>query len=235
MAKYPPPFPISHSHSLFFDFPMKKSSYRAISLGMAALLPLTALAIAAPSEARYRHGRFTSEFEKCAAELLATGVREDQSAIACSEALEPTDLSECVSEIDTETVINELYALFACFRVRRPLELAECVVKIHDNVLETRSNLAGNITVAATELEPLALSTLDHCRRSLLPKRLSACVVGLSREMPLTPARALGTCIEAEDFPRELYTPATNATLEQESSEEPIIEFTPLDDLDFTP
>ncbi|MEM9539227.1 MAG: hypothetical protein AAGA60_06900 [Cyanobacteria bacterium P01_E01_bin.42] len=209
-------FPILYS-------PMKKFFSRAIASGLTALLPLTAVAIATPSEAfdifsrRYRHGQFTKEFEECATVLLEVGVREDQTAIACSEALEPTHLSECVSNIDTETVINELFALFACFRVRRPLELAECVVEIHDNVLETRAELAGNITVASTDLEPLALSTLDHCRRSLLPKRLSACVVGLSREIPLTPPQALNTCIEAEDFPRELYVPSTNATLQEES------------------
>ncbi|MBP0016611.1 MAG: hypothetical protein J7647_03535 [Cyanobacteria bacterium SBLK] len=230
---------------------MKKFFYRAISLGMSALLPLSALSIAMPSEAfdfdifsrRYRHGQFTEEFEECATVLLEVGVREDQTAIACSEALEPTHLSECVSNIDTETVINELYALFACFRVRRPLELAECVVTIHDNVLETRAELAGNITVAATDLEPLALSTLDHCRRSLLPKRLSACVVGLSQQIPLTPAQALDTCIEAEDFPRELYVPSTNATLQEESlpgegqtSEPPSFDFTePEGEFDFTP
>ncbi|WP_204104847.1 MULTISPECIES: hypothetical protein [Spirulina sp. CCY15215] len=227
---------------------MKKSFSRTISLGMSALLPVTALLVATPSQAnifsdldvfsrRYRQGQFTEEFAECATQLLGVGVREDQAAIACSEALEPTDVSQCVSSIDTGTVINELYALFACFRVRRPLELAECVVTINDNVLVTRTELAGNITVAATELEPLALSTLDHCRRSLLPTRLSACVVGLSQQIPLTPSRALNTCIDAEDFPRELYTPSTNATLEPDypTDANPIDkpsfeEFSPLDE-----
>lgn len=230
-----------------FPFLMKKSFSRTISLGMSALLPVTALLVATPSQAnifgdldvfsrRYRQGQFTEKFAECATQLLGVGVREDQTAIACSEALEPTHVSECVSSIDTQTEINELYALFACFRVRRPLEMAECVVTINENVLVSRGELAGNITVAATEIEPLALSTLDHCRRSLLPKRLSACVVGLSQQIPLTPSRALNTCIDAEDFPRELYTPSTNATLEPDSPtdanpiDKPSIEIPPSDE-----
>ncbi|MEM8637891.1 MAG: hypothetical protein AAGG51_03600 [Cyanobacteria bacterium P01_G01_bin.54] len=181
------------------------------ALATACAVPLTSLLWAAPSaafywEGRYRHEFNAKEFQRCAAELLSVGVDGEQVQIACAMALEPTDLSECVADIDNFTVIEETEALFSCFRVRRPLELAECVVDINEELLEPRS---------VTEL---ASSTLDHCRRSLLPLRFSACVRGLSRESyapdDFEPVEALADCIQAEDFPREIYTPSTNGTTE---------------------
>ncbi|MGB0561774.1 MAG: hypothetical protein ACPGVO_08200 [Spirulinaceae cyanobacterium] len=181
-----------------------------LALATACALPLTSLLWAAPASAfwdgRYRHEFDAKEFQRCAAELISVGVADEQVQTACAMALEPTDLSECVADIDNFTIIDETEALFSCFRVRRPLELSECVVDINEELLEPRS---------ATEL---ASSTLDHCRRSLLPLRFSACVRGLSREVYTTddfgPSEALADCIDAEDFPREIYTPSTNSTTE---------------------
>ncbi|NEO86324.1 MAG: hypothetical protein F6J87_19020 [Spirulina sp. SIO3F2] len=183
---------------------MHRSIFKILALGTATVFPLTGLLWATPSNAsRYRHEFNAREFHQCANELLTTGVVEEQTQVACAMALEPTDLSGCVVKIDGFTIIEEDEALFSCFRVRRPLELAECVVDINEELLEPKSATA------------LASSTLNHCRRSLLPLRFSACVRGLSRENYPTafePSEALATCIDAEDFPREIYTPNTNST-----------------------
>ena len=80
------------------------------------------------------------------------------------------------------------------------------MVDIHRDVLMPK-------LTEGTTLDEVALSTLDHCRRSLLPLRYSACVVGLSGQLTLEPQNAIATCIDAEDFPREIYTPAPNSTL----------------------
>ncbi|MDB9312694.1 hypothetical protein PN462_06245 [Spirulina sp. CS-785/01] len=213
-------------------YPLQHFIQRTVFWGLTALFPVMSLMVTSPSLAlnlwsdRYRNEFDSEAFRACAEELLNTEIDEDQVAIACSEALEPKDLSFCVDEIDYFTTIDPLYALFACFRVRRPIELANCVVDIHYDVLvkevrdeNTRiNNINEDFTNAEQKaLDPISLTTLDHCRRSLLPERFSACVVGLTQEIPLSSERALDTCIRADDFPREIYTPSRNSTLEPEN------------------
>ncbi|NEO27888.1 MAG: hypothetical protein F6K03_13625, partial [Kamptonema sp. SIO4C4] len=159
---------------------------RTVFWGLTALFPMVSLTWTTPSFAleiwgdRYRNEFDSEEFRACAEELLSTEINEDQVAIACAEALEPKDLSFCVEEMDYFTTIDPLYALFACFRVRRPVELANCVVDIHYDVLvkevreedTTIHNINDDFTTAEQKaLDPIALITLDHCRRSLLPER----------------------------------------------------------------
>lgn len=128
-----------------------------------------------------------TEYQVCAYELLRADISPERTAIACSEALVPKDLSRCVLRISyqTPTISNE--ALTACTRVRRPLELASCTVDI-------------NTKTQGAE----AIKVLDYCRRSLLPVSFSECVIGLSRQIDASTPKALDTCIAADDFPREL-------------------------------
>lgn len=189
---------------------MERFLQKTLALSAIAALPLMSLLWVTPGEAssRYRREFDAEEFHQCAAELLAVEVNEAQTQTACAMALEPTDLSACVAQIDTLTVVDETEALFSCFRVRRPLELASCMVNIDEELLEPKA-------FAQEFYRQLSSYTLDHCRRSLLPLRFSACVRGLSREAYPTafePREALDVCIDAEDFPREIYTPATNST-----------------------
>ncbi|HBL61945.1 MAG TPA: hypothetical protein DDZ80_27105 [Cyanobacteria bacterium UBA8803] len=125
------------------------------------------------------------QFQICAAELLRADVSREVASRVCGEALYPKDLSLCVLKIRDLTPIAANEALNACRRVRRPRELASCVVNINKYTPD-----------------PEALSVLDHCRRSLLPLRFAECAIGLSREIDFSPARALETCIAAEDFTR---------------------------------
>jgi len=187
-----------------FRFP----SRRALSL--AALASFLSLAIAAPSQAwfydYYDDANDAEDFDNCADALLRSGLPEEQVAIACAEALVPEELSSCVSDIAEHTPVEANFALFACFRSRRPVELANCTIDIN------RETIDPYYTSNVTESAASAREALDRCRRSLLPERYAACVVGLSRQdLALAPPEAMSVCLEAEDFPRELYTPATNA------------------------
>lgn len=127
-------------------------------------------------------------FSICAYELQDTGISENLIAYACGAALDPEELSECVARIDYYTPIEADNALYACYRVRRPLDLAECVVDINEKTAN-----------------PNSVSTLDFCRRSLLPTRFSECVVGLTKRIDVTTDFAMATCIESGDFDRILF------------------------------
>lgn len=183
---------------------------RTLALSSLLVLPLISLDATARRLSRYRRDYQSLEFRQCAADLIRVGLAVEQTKAACAMALEPTDLSNCVVGIAL-TPVSPQNALYSCFRVRRPVELAQCVVDIHRDVLAPKF-------AEGAMLNDVALSTLDHCRRSLLPLRYSACVVGLSGELTtLDPQNAIATCITAEDFPREIYTPAPNNTLGTDS------------------
>jgi hypothetical protein len=127
-----------------------------------------------------------TEFQICAAQLVRfSAVSPEVASRACAEALRPEDLSRCVVTISQITPTLTQDVLRACTRVRRPVELARCVFDISDNNRDSE-----------------VPAVLSYCRRSLLPIRFSECVTGLTREIDFSTARALQSCIAAEDFPR---------------------------------
>ncbi|MGD2180038.1 hypothetical protein [Lusitaniella coriacea] len=234
---------------LIMHHPAQNSLIRMLRLGTVVFVPvgLALLSLPHPAKAAW------NPFEICSLELIEENINAAEAALACAEALEPTDLSLCVLKINGLTPIDSKSALRACFRDRRPLELAECVVDITQEIEEQqlssrydaepievnlgesvspelvegesggiRLNVQPGMTFPwrsgeVIELQPGTLKletdtveahsqkTLDHCRRSLLPKRFSECVIGLRRSAELPTDRALNTCIEAEDFPRNLF------------------------------
>lgn len=153
-----------------------------VCLGQLALASLFAIAI--PS----RPAHAINDFQLCTAQLVRlAGVSPEGAVDACSDVLNPKDLSRCVVTIHKLTPTLTQDALVACQRVRRPVELSRCVFDITDNTRDS---------------QPTAV--LDYCRRSLLPLRYAECVVGLSRETDFSSGKALQSCIKAEDFPRDL-------------------------------
>ena len=94
----------------------------------------------------------------------------------------PKRLATCVYDIQRQTNILATDALATCTRVRQPDELATCVVGISVNSQE--------------ETIP---EVLNYCRLSLLPVRFAECVVGLRREIDVTPIQAMNTCIDGSD------------------------------------
>jgi hypothetical protein len=177
-----------------------------------------------------------NEFSSCIGGLVDSGVSPEQAAEACSDALEPKELAECVGTIRDETPIEAEDALTACYRVRRPNDMADCVVDIHADALnvspaaqsdatkdETKSAQTPSSAPPAeaddrdssrptqleinqdTEMSP-SMMALDSCRRSLFPERHASCVIALSQDIPEnSPAKAMETCLSAEDFPRDLF------------------------------
>lgn len=130
----------------------------------------------------------TKDFRACAYDLERAGIVAEEAAVACAAALYPREIGRCVSQINQNTDIAPLDALFSCRRDRRPTELATCVVDISR---QTLGAIPGDI--------------LDNCRRSLLPTRLSQCVVGLSRQTDVPAPQLINACIDGRDRPREFY------------------------------
>ncbi|PSO77684.1 MAG: hypothetical protein BRC44_12670 [Cyanobacteria bacterium QS_4_48_99] len=127
-----------------------------------------------------------NQFRECTEELLRSGISRERASTACSAALKPQELSQCVFGLQSSTPVAAENALSNCFRVRRPLDLGRCVYRINRKTAEADPN-----------------AVLGYCRRSLLPTRFSECVVGLSSSTELTSTRAMRRCIKAEESPLE--------------------------------
>lgn len=140
------------------------------------------LASALPSMAATIPTSYANQYRSCTGRLVSVDVSAEAAASACAGALNPVDLSKCVSRIKGQTTLAADEALSYCGQVRRPIELSNCVVGISRN----------------SEGAP-ARSVLDYCGRSLLPENFAECVVGLNREIDVAPNQALDTCISATD------------------------------------
>lgn len=158
-------------------------------------------------------------FDVCLRELTASGVPVEQAQTGCADALVPSELSTCVKNISTNTSIKSIEALKSCYQVRRPLDLGTCVVNINKQALmvnnksipaktttemtQTEESMTEN--TIETSLSPLQMA-LNTCQASLLPLRQSECVIALSRTPQSANAtKAMETCLNAEDFPRDLF------------------------------
>lgn len=142
-------------------------------------------------------------YSDCTSELRELDLPEKTVAAACAHVLHPGELSECVTEIDSQTNIAAADALTTCQQVRRPTEMASCVIDVTEQFPE------ANATTA-----------MDYCRRSLLPARFASCVTGIGEQLSSVAAtEAMDACIDGRDKPRDFY-PANNPTGNSESSVE---------------
>lgn len=128
-----------------------------------------------------------NDFNSCTSRLVGLQISPEEAADACSRALKPNDISDCVSRISRNSPIAAGAALEACRQVRQPIEMAKCVIDVR-----------GQVSTAVDN------TVLDYCRRSLLPDRYASCVTGVSRGAKIAAAPALESCIDAYDFPREI-------------------------------
>ncbi|YAI81869.1 MAG: hypothetical protein ACQJCO_08805 [cyanobacterium endosymbiont of Rhopalodia sterrenbergii] len=145
-----------------------------------------------------------NQFDVCITEIAQYWVEQDKAALACSNALIPKELSQCVSMISRATPIEGDDALSACYQVRRPIDLGHCVADIYNAI----PNLSLKFTEngLATLQEPPLLTLLTSCRASLRPGHYSECVIAVNRNYPdTTLIEALNKCLAAEDFPRTLF------------------------------
>ncbi|MDY7012434.1 MAG: hypothetical protein SVX43_02330 [Cyanobacteriota bacterium] len=181
---------------------MKQFLNRSFRIAAIAMLPAATLGWPALNAAQAAKN---NPFETCTVELLEAQVSQVEAAAACAEALEPEDLSWCVLKIYELTPVDSRSALSACFRVRRPLDLADCTIDVTDEFQDR-----DRAVVSPDTGQPLALSTLETCRRSLLPRRFAECAIGLSREVDFSALGILNTCLEAEAYPELLFPRRTN-------------------------
>ncbi len=146
-----------------------------------------------------------NQYSVCITQLQKFDVSGENAAIACSDALIPKELSECVSMIGNATPIDGNDSLRACFQVRRPIDLGNCVADIYHAVPSL------SYADPETDTEEINLLTLlNSCRTSLRPGFYSECVIAATNEVDdMTPIKAMDICLAAQDFPRSLF-PAYN-------------------------
>ncbi|MDJ0706201.1 MAG: hypothetical protein QNJ46_23260 [Leptolyngbyaceae cyanobacterium MO_188.B28] len=149
-----------------------------LSFSLAGLLAL-ALPMS-PAAAR-------NDYNACTGSLIDSGVAAEAAIAACSLALHPRDVSDCVDGVVDATEISASKALTACSRVRRPKDLSACVSDIHGDFAITDS-----------------LAVLDNCRHSLLPTRFADCVSGVGAAAALAAGEAMQACISAGFQPRDV-------------------------------
>nr|WP_267383154.1 hypothetical protein [Cyanobacterium sp. uoEpiScrs1] len=145
-----------------------------------------------------------NQFDVCITEIAHYGVKKDKAAFACSDALIPKELSQCVAMIYKATPIEGDDALNACYQVRRPIDLGHCVADIYHAI--PKLSLKATENGLTTEEKSSLLTLLTSCRASLRPGHYSECVIAVNRNLPnMTPVKALNKCLAAEDFPRALF------------------------------
>ena len=187
---------------------MKNLLNRTIRLTAIAFLPAGFFALALPNGPAVAR----NQFDVCVERLMQSGVSGEQAGTACADAIIPKELSWCVRKIREKTTIPAEDVLKACYRVRRPVDLGNCVADINQKIPLTAATppTEESSDTAQTTDSPL-MQALDSCRRSLLPGRYSECVIALSRDIQgSTPAEAMKTCLDAQDFPRDLFPSYTN-------------------------
>lgn len=123
---------------------------------------------------------YRNDYRACAAQLLRAGVTAQAASQGCATVLRPRELSSCVAKITKQTQIAPADALYSCSQARRPEDLATCVTGISKSTQQAINQAA-----------------LTYCQRSLLPVTFAECVVGLRKEIDLTPIQSLDTCIDA--------------------------------------
>jgi hypothetical protein len=144
-----------------------------------------------------------NQFSACTRQMINSGITAEAAGDACADALIPTELSACVRKIKSRTAIAPEDALQACYRVRRPNELASCVVDINAQIPssmdKSNSTTETDEEIASTTM----MAALNDCRKSLLPRRYSDCVIGISKNLPLE--EAMDTCLSAEAYPKSFF------------------------------
>jgi hypothetical protein len=133
---------------------------------------------------------YKNDYRACAAQLLSVGVTPEAASQGCATALRPRELSHCVVQITKQTQITPVDALYSCNLSRRGEDFAICVVGISKSTQQQVNQAA-----------------LSYCGRSLLPVTFAECVIGLTKEINLTPIKSLDQCIAGSATPSKLIPP----------------------------
>jgi hypothetical protein len=168
-------------HSIMRNLSVNGRIISLVSRRLATAATISGILMGATPLIASAHIGQKNAYSACTRGLLADGISIDDASSACASALEPRDISTCVSRIINGTEVSAFDALDSCVQVRRPREMASCVVQI-DNTVDMAS----------------PLDVLENCTRSLLPDQYSDCVVGLDDATDLSAADLMDTCIAAD-------------------------------------
>jgi len=143
--------------------------------------------LAIPTPATIAPPAGANQYHTCARDLTAAGIAPEAARSTCAKALHPAEMAACVESVAEVTEAAPDQILSACSQDRRPQEMASCVSDIYT-------------TLAGAE----ALPVIESCRRSILPQRYSACVLGLAEALDLSRDEALSSCLSAGYRPTDL-------------------------------
>lgn len=122
-----------------------------------------------------------NEYRACAAKLKEAGATPSTAKI-CAKVIRPLEFSACVAAISKHTQIRVEDTVDSCYKSHRPEDLAACVVNVSNNTQQTINQ-----------------AVLEDCGRSLLPLTFARCVIGLRKEINMTPTESLDTCKNTGD------------------------------------
>lgn len=170
-------------HSVKVHLP--KRSFVRLSASFAVLGGLMAPALSNMPAIAIDDSR--GDFNRCAAALTRLELSQEDVVDACSRALNPEHMSECVRDVSRRGY-PAIDALNACRQVRRPEDMDYCVSSIQNRLQSA-----------------VATDVLDNCRRSLLPVRYANCVAGVAQGTTNADAALiLNSCNDGGYFPREV-------------------------------
>ncbi|MEM1366845.1 MAG: hypothetical protein AAGG02_02285 [Cyanobacteria bacterium P01_H01_bin.15] len=193
----------------------KRCARELLAAGLAPEMVTEACALAVRPE----------ELSKCVSRVSAA-VDLDPTVVlrSCFQVRRPVDLSKCVVDINKSVLAPYLAQVdMGSVGDAGSEEVVEKVVAedtisedtVFDGIIvdgETIEDevIVEDVIVKRSPTELLAYQTLTSCQRSLLPERFSRCVIGINRstqaaDVVLAPDDIMGTCLDAEDYPRELF------------------------------
>ena len=135
-----------------------------------------------------------------------TEIKSIDALKSCYQVRRPIDMGNCVVNINRES-------LLVATKSNSTKTTTTTETKTPSNTTETEpTTVTSEATDMITEEKPLdtgvspLMMALNTCQASLLPLRHSDCVTALSRTPQVSNAvQAMTTCIQAEDFPRDLF------------------------------
>ncbi|MEB3161267.1 MAG: hypothetical protein VKL20_07390 [Synechocystis sp.] len=159
------------------------------------------------------------EMSECVSRISGnTDITGNIALQACFQVRRPVDLSHCVVDINNGALKG--YRPATAVKAETPEDSSAATPDSQDSTTADSQTQTPPPAIDPTQTDGLSalksgdltLAALQSCRQSLLPGRHSECVIALSRDITnFTPAKAMTTCLAAEDFPRDLF-PAYNQT-----------------------
>jgi hypothetical protein len=141
-----------------------------------------------------------------------TAIAPEDALKNCYLVRRPVDMAKCVVNINQQ-ILTPTPSKTNSPPETKPANSEESTEKPETSenteiteITEITDNPDNPETDTSNQESPLMLA-LETCTSTVLPARHSECVIGLSRTpQPMSPVKAMESCINAEDFPRDLFS-----------------------------